>query len=57
MDNLQLYCVISYAEDATNQSPGRLVGTLVTFNEKASDRPDVFLTAAAWRWDDGGFIH
>ena len=54
MDNLLLYCTIAYADDATNQSPGRLVGTLVTFNEKASDRPDVYLPGSL-RWPDGGF--
>ena len=35
-------CEIRFAEDETRQTPGRLVGTLLTYGERASDRPEVF---------------
>ncbi len=41
MPNL-LTCEVRFAEDETRQSPGRLVGTLLTYGEKASDRPETF---------------
>ena len=37
-----LTCEVRFAEDETRQSPGRLVGTLLTYGERASDRPETF---------------
>ena len=50
MDNL-LVVEVRYAEDPTRQSPGRLTGTLVTYGEKAHDRPEIFERNSLW-WDD-----
>ena len=41
--------------DDTRQSPGRIVGTLIEYETRASDRPEVFADGAL-RWDDGGVI-
>ena len=35
-------CAIEYRVDDTRESPGRIVGTLLTFGERAADRPEVF---------------
>ena len=48
-----LTCEIRFAEDETRQTPGRLVGTLLTYGERASDRPEVFDTDSL-RFPDGG---
>ena len=37
------------------QSPGRLSGTLLTYGERASDRPELF-EAGALRWPDNGVL-
>ena len=36
-------------------SPGRIVGTLITYGERASDRPELF-EAGALSWPDGGIV-
>ena len=55
MDNLLFYAAIQYAEDATRESPGRLTGVLVTYGEKAKDRPDVY-EAGSLGWPDRGVV-
>ena len=52
MDSLLLE--VRAAEDATGQGPGRIVGTLLTYGERARDRPEMFLEGAL-RWPEGGF--
>ena len=42
------------AEDESRQSPGRIVGTLLTYGERARDRPEQFLDGAL-RWPELGF--
>lgn len=42
-------------EDDTRRSPGRLVGTLVTYGERASDRAEVF-EAGALAWPEDGVV-
>ena len=51
----ELRCAIEYRADASRQSPGRIVGTPLTYEQRASDRPEVF-AADALAWDDGGVI-
>ena len=51
MDNLLFYADIEYAEDDTRESPGRISGVLVTYGEKAKDRPDVY-EAESLTWDN-----
>ena len=36
-----LLCEVRFQEDESRQSPGRLVGTLMTYGERASDRPEM----------------
>ena len=38
----EIRCKVELREDDTRQSPGRMVGTLLTYGEKASDRPELF---------------
>ena len=38
----ELRCTVELREDATRESPGRMVGTLLTYGERASDRPELF---------------
>ena len=51
----ELRCAIEYRADETRQSPGRIVGTLLTYEQRASDRPEVFADGSL-RWEDGGVI-
>ena len=54
MENLD--CEIRFAEDASRQSPGRLVGTLVTYETRASDRPELFKSGALYFPPDGKIV-
>ena len=38
----EIRCKVELREDATLASPGRLTGTLLTYGERASDRPELF---------------
>ena len=55
MDNLLFYAAITYAEDTTRESPGHIRGVLVTYGEKASDRPDVY-DKDSLTWAEGGVV-
>ena len=46
---------VELREDETRQSPGRLVGTALTYGERASDRAEVF-EAGALTWDPAGIV-
>ena len=48
----ELRCKIEYRADDSRQSPGRIVGTLMTYGERAADRPEVF-AADSLRWGRG----
>ena len=47
-------CAIEVREDAGG-GPGRIVGTLLTYNEKASDRPEVFRQGSL-SWPEDGIV-
>lgn len=51
----ELRCEIEIREDESRASPGRIVGTLITYGQRARDRADVF-AAGALRWPDDGVI-
>ena len=38
----EIRCKVELREDDTLASPGRLTGVLLTYNERASDRPELF---------------
>ena len=46
---------IRQAEDPSRESPGRLVGTLLTYEERAMDRPEVFVMGAL-TWPEDGIV-
>ena len=51
----EIRCSIEVREDESRLSPGRIVGTLVTYGERASDRPEMFLPDSL-SWPDGGIV-
>ncbi len=53
--NLELFANIQLADDGTREGPGRIVGTLLTYNERAGDRPMVFAENAL-SWEGGGVV-
>ena len=48
-------CAIEFREDETRASPGRLVGTLLRYGERAADRAERF-EAGSLRWPDEGIV-
>ena len=50
-----LTCEIRYSEDETRESPGRLSGTLITYEVRAADRPEIFRRGAL-RWPESGVL-
>ena len=53
LQNLLIEC--RYVADETRESPGRIVGTLLTYGELSRDRPERFLRDSLL-WDDAGII-
>ena len=51
----EIRCAIEIREDTTRQSPGRLVGVVINYNEKASDRPEIFEDGAL-TWPAEGVV-
>ena len=51
--NENLVCEVRFQEDETRLSPGRLSGTLLTYETRASDRSELF-TRGALYWPDTG---
>ena len=51
----ELVFEIRSAEDPTRESPGRLVGTLLTYEERANDRAEVFVKGAL-TWPADGIL-
>ena len=46
---------VRFETDATNQSPGRLTGILLRYEQRAKDRAELF-AAGSLHWPDGGII-
>ena len=51
----EIRCSIECREDATRTGPGRLVGRILTYGERASDRAELF-ERGALSWPDDGVI-
>ena len=51
----EIRCAIEYREDESRLSPGRIVGTLLTYGKRARDRAEMF-ESGALHWPDGGII-
>ena len=53
--NDEIRCSVELREDHSRQSPGRLVGTLLTYGERAGDRQETF-EKGALSWPDNGIV-
>ena len=51
----QLTCEIRYSEDASRQTPGRVTGTLIVFEKRAGDRPELFERDSI-HWPERGIV-
>ena len=51
----ELLCEIRFQEDETAATPGRLVGTLLTYETRASDRRELFKRGAI-HWPESGLV-
>ena len=51
----EIRCSIEWREDSTRQSPGRLVGVILNYGERASDRAEVFEDGAL-TWPAEGIV-
>ncbi len=54
--NIEVFAKIEFAEDDTRQGAGRIVGTLLTYGELASDRPMTFAASSLSWAADGGVV-
>ena len=50
-----LLCEVRFTEDETKATPGRLVGTLLTYEKRASDRRELFRRGAI-HWPETGLV-
>ena len=46
---------VRFEEDDARASPGRLVGTLLTYEQEARDRPELFIRGAL-EWPENGIV-
>ena len=51
----ELRCAIEYRADESRQSPGRIVGVLLSYGEQALDRAERF-EPGSLHWPDGGIV-
>ena len=51
----EIRCAIELRADDTRQSPGLLEGVLLTYETRASDRPELFKRGAL-RWAESGIV-
>ncbi len=51
----EIRCAIEVREDDTRRSPGRLYGVLLTYEERAADRPEAFAPGSL-HWPDDGIV-
>ena len=51
----EIRCTVSCEEDRTRSGPGRLVGRILTYGERATDRPELF-ERGALTWPAAGVV-
>ena len=51
--NDEIRCSVSCEEDRTRSGPGRIVGRILTYGERATDRPELF-ERGALSWPSDG---
>ena len=49
----EIRCALELRDDETRKGPGRLTGTLLTYGERAADRPELF-EVGSLSWPDSG---
>ena len=49
----EIRCTIEHRADESRLSPGRLTGTLITYETRAADRPELFAAGSLYWPDDG----
>ena len=53
--NTEIRCAVELREDADRSGPGRLSGVLLTYGERAGDRPERFARGAL-SWPENGVV-
>ena len=53
--NDEIRCAVEFREDDTLTSPGRLVGTILTYGKQATDRAELFVKGAL-TWPPDGVV-
>ena len=51
----EIRCELEFRADESRQSPGRITGVLLTYEQRARDRAELF-TAGALEWDPDGIV-
>ena len=51
----EIRCAVSCEEDRTRSGPGRIVGRILTYGERATDRPELF-ERGALSWPADGVV-
>ena len=51
----QLTCEIRYSQDESRQTPGRVTGTLIVYEKRAGDRPELFERNSI-HWPEQGIV-
>ena len=51
----EIRCAVELRSDDTRQGPGRLVGRIMTYGERATDRPELF-EPGALTWPSDGVV-
>ena len=51
----EIRCAIELRQDDDRQSPGRIFGTLITYEKRAADRPELFADGSL-SWPEGGVV-
>ena len=51
----EIRCSIECREDETRRGPGRIVGRILTYGERATDRPELF-ERGALSWPSDGVV-
>ena len=51
----EIRCAVEFREDETRRGPGRLVGRILTYGQRAKDRPELF-EPGALTWPSEGVV-
>ena len=51
----EIRCAVEFREDTDRTGPGRLVGTVLTYGQRAKDRPELF-EPGALTWPADGVV-